>query len=148
MIAIHPGITYKPWHWVTALNYGCDVGEIDVYDSMSPALSTSLKQQIVAILFFYLRKKRNHREVSLTKGTCKIIQSNFFLCRYKHCQSQVGSSDCGLVSLAFVYVPAKGEDPSNYTFNQGKMRNHLFKCILHGRITDFPVTRIGYRKKK
>ena len=32
-------------HWVTASNYGCDVGEIDVYDSMSPALSTSLKQQ-------------------------------------------------------------------------------------------------------
>ena len=122
---------------------------------MSPALSTFLKQQIAAILFFYLRKKRNHSEVSLTKVTCKIIQSNFFLCRYKHCQSQVGSSDCVLVSLAFsvsatayAYVPAKGEDPSNYTFNQGKMRNHLFKCILHGRITDFPVTRIGYWEKK
>ena len=111
---------------------------------MSPAPSTFLKQQQ---FFFYLRKKRNHREVSLTKVTCKIIQSNFFLCRYKHCQSQVGSSEYGLVSLAFAYVPAKGEDPCNYTFNQGKMRNHLFKCILHGRITDFPVTRIGYRKK-
>ena len=109
------------------------------------ALSTSLKQQQ---FFFYLRKKRNHREVSLTKVTCKIIQNNFFLCRYKYCQSQVGSSDCGLVSLAFVYFPAKGEDPSNYTFNQGKTRNHLFKCILQGRITDFPVTRIGYQEKK
>ena len=78
----------------------------------------------------------------------QIIQSNFFLCRYKYCQSQVGSSDCGLFSLVFAYVLAKGEDPSNYTFNQGKMRNHLFKCILQGRISDFPMTRIGYQKKK
>lgn len=37
-------------HWLTISTLGCAAGEVDVFDSSSPHLSTSLKNQIAALL--------------------------------------------------------------------------------------------------
>ena len=37
-------------HWVTISTIACDNGEVDVFDSMTPALTDSLKNQIAALL--------------------------------------------------------------------------------------------------
>ena len=52
--------------------------------------------------------------------------------RYKYCQSQVGSSDCGAFALAFASAIAKGDDPSQYTYDQMQMRDHLHRCLSRG----------------
>ena len=64
---------------------------------------------------------------------------NCFTYRYKYCQSQNGSADCGLFAIAFASVIAKREDPSCYNFNQQTMRDHLHQCLSNGVFTDFPV---------
>lgn len=41
---VHAGIGVRPtYHWAMVSTIGCGLGEITVYDSMSPHLTTSLK---------------------------------------------------------------------------------------------------------
>ena len=44
-------------HWVAISTIGCKLGEVNVYDSMRPALTKSLKKQISAILCLPIQKK-------------------------------------------------------------------------------------------
>ena len=53
---------------------------------------------------------------------------------------QQGSRDCGIFALAYATELAHGFDPSNFIFDQSKMRDHLFKCLENNRLTRFPKT--------
>ena len=37
-------------HWITFSIYGCETGVVDVYDSLSPTVTSSMHQQIAAII--------------------------------------------------------------------------------------------------
>ena len=53
-------------------------------------------------------------------------------------QTQQGGVDCGLFAIAFAYELADGNDPSDVSFDQGKMRQHLVQCLEKGRLEAFP----------
>ena len=53
---------------------------------------------------------------------------------------QQGSRDCGIFALAYATELADGFDPSNFIFDQSKMRDHLFNCLENNRLTHFPKT--------
>ena len=59
-------------------------------------------------------------------------------------QMQRGSGDCGLFSLAFAACLASG---CQRLFDQGKMRNHLHKCLQKGELTMFPIMKERKPKK-
>ena len=66
-------------HWVAISTIACKLGEVNVYDSMRPALTESLKRQISAIL-------------------CLPIQKEQFTLKYEHLHSYL------LLVLLFTYV--------------------------------------------
>ena len=37
-------------HWITLSTYGCDLGVVNIFDSLTPAITSSLKEQIAALL--------------------------------------------------------------------------------------------------
>ena len=51
-----------------------------------------------------------------------------------------GGCDCGLFAVAFAETAlANGIPPGKFTFDQSKMRKHLYACLQKGRITMFPT---------
>ena len=52
-------------------------------------------------------------------------------------QTQQGGVDCGLFAFAFAYELADGNDPSDVSFDQGKMCQHLVQCLEKGRLEAF-----------
>ena len=48
-----------------------------------------------------------------------------FTMRHIEVQMQHGSSDCGLFAIAFTTLLCERKDPSEYSLQQNKMRNHL-----------------------
>ena len=46
----------------------------------------------------------------------------------------------GIFALAYAMELAHGFDPSNFIFDQSKMRDHLFNCLENNRLTRFPKT--------
>ena len=53
-------------------------------------------------------------------------------------QQQHGTLDCGLFSIAFAVEMCLGHNPQYASFNQQKMREHLYMCFRNGVITAFP----------
>lgn len=53
-------------------------------------------------------------------------------------QQQHGTIDCGLFSIAFAVEICLGRNPQYASFDQKKMREHLFTCFRNGAITAFP----------
>ena len=47
-------------------------------------------------------------------------------------QQQKGTSDCGLFCIANSVALANGIDPSTVSWDQNKMRDHLYKCFEQG----------------
>ena len=68
--------------------------------------------------------------------------------RYKQCQQQTNSSDCGLFAVAFAAVLASGGHPSSFRFHQESMRGHLHSCLQNGLLSSFPTRRIGRENRK
>lgn len=56
---------------------------------------------------------------------------------------QLGTYDCGLFSVAFATAAAFGRDPDTCRFDQTKMRKHLYKCFLDGKLTPFPQQKVS-----
>ena len=48
-------------HWVTIYTYGCDLGFVDIYDSLPPTMSSSLQRQIAVIVCL----PPTHREINI-----------------------------------------------------------------------------------
>ena len=72
----------------------------------------------------------------------------FPTCRYRLCEAQNGSADCGLFALAFASVLASGKHPSSHHFDHQRMRAHLHACLTTGTFSAFPVLRVGRENKK
>lgn len=53
-------------------------------------------------------------------------------------QQQHGTIDCGLFSIAFAVELCLGRNPQHASFEQKKMRDHLYSCFTNGVITSFP----------
>ena len=65
-------------------------------------------------------------------------------------QVQQGGVDCGLFAIAFAYELAAGNagNPSDVSFEQGKMREHLVKCLERGLFKPFPRNKVTPRFSK
>ena len=106
-------------HWLTVSTIGAeDEAEVYVYDSMYPSVGTYTKKEVASIL---CTKKKAIK--------LKIMDV----------QMQAGGSDCGLFAVAFATALANGIPPGKFTFDQSKMRKHLYACLQKGRITMFPT---------
>ena len=108
----------KATHKVTVSTIGCIAGEVNVFDSMPPAPTTDLLNQVAALL-------------CSPQDTVKV--------KYIDVQMQDGSSDCGLFAIAFATTLANGIQPGRCFFNQGAMRSHLMKCLQEQNMTEFPI---------
>ena len=51
-------------------------------------------------------------------------------------QMQAGGCDCGLFAVAFA---TNGIPPGKFTFDQSKMRKHLYTCLQKGQLVMFPT---------
>ena len=109
---------FKYRHWVTISTIGCTTGEVNVFDSLPPAPTTDMINQIAAIL-------------CTPKDTIRV--------RYIDVPMQEGYSDCGLFAIAFATALAYGKQPGRCFFDQGTMRVHLVKCLQEQNMTEFPL---------
>ena len=51
---------------------------------------------------------------------------------------QHGNTDCGLYAIAYTTELAFGHDPTDFTFDQSQLRDHLLNCLTSRTITRFP----------
>ena len=87
-------------HWVTVSTIGCREGEINIFDSYSPALTSHLMNHIAALL-------------ATPNATINM--------KYMDAQMQCGSADCGIFAIEFATTLANGEKPGGYYFDQSHM---------------------------
>ena len=104
-------------HWICLSNISCLPNICNVYDSMSPQYSSSIVTQVAVIM--------------------KCSQACFTILCHISVQMQCGSSDCGLLTIAFATFLCEKKDPSKYSFQQSKMRNHLKECSRSRRCAAF-----------
>ena len=114
-------------HWVTISTIGCKDGEIKAFDSLPPATTSDLKNQVAALL-------------CTTKDAIQV--------KYMDTQMQSSSNDCGIFAIAFATALANGEHPGAYQFDQPKMRKHLIDCLEAQFTSTFPVKRTRADKYK
>ena len=105
-------------HWITITTIGAQEGEVLVYDSLYPSVSSCVKRQIAALL------ATDHDKITL---------------KHMDVQMQSGTYDCGLFAIAFATTLVHGELPGRFLFDQDSMRRHLVRCLELGEMTMFPV---------
>ena len=114
-------------HWVTASTIGCQEGEIYVFDSLPPAPTAHLVNQIAALL---------------------ATQKSSIQVKYVDTTMQCGSMDCGLFAIAFAAALANGDLPGGLQCIQSKMRAHLLHCFETQCVTPFPISRKRRRAQR
>ena len=82
-------------HWVMVSTTACTEGEINIFDSYPPALTSHLMNQIAALL-----------------ATPNAIIN----VKYMDAWIQCGSADCGIYAIAFATTLASGEKPGGLLF--------------------------------
>ena len=98
-------------HWVTLSSIS---GKVVIYESLYRMVNESLKWQLV---YTYKELCKDDRSLDITV----VLQ-----------QQQKGTSDCGLFCIANSVALANGIDPSTVSWDQNKMRDHLYKCFEQG----------------
>ena len=91
-------------HWIVVSTVGCQLGHINMCDSLHMTLSKNIKKVIADLL--------RHQGSNITLNHCDV-------------QWQSGSSDCGVFAIAFATAICAGHNPAAIVFNQRKMREHL-----------------------
>jgi Ulp1 family protease len=114
-------------HWITISTLGCRQGEVDVFDSLSPKITSTMELQISALL---ATKTKN---ITL---------------RHRRCHKQKGAFDCGLFALAYAGMLAEGKHPSAFHLNQANLRTHFHSCLENGVYSQFPTLRTGRENRK
>ena len=109
-------------HWVTTSYHSDNVMLYDSACSESRELSPSLEKQICEI---YQPAKKNGM---ITVTVVPV-------------QQQVGSTSCGLYSIAAALNAALGENLRKVTYEPSQMRDHLEKCFDQQKLTPFPSGR-------
>ena len=80
---------------------------------------------------FYIKKVEGFDKLSVTQASSIQVLP---------VQQQKGAADCDCFVIAFAVLAAFSECPSQYTFKQGKMREHLRVCFEQGYFVTFPST--------
>ena len=106
-------------HWVVVTNIGCEENKIKVYDSLYRELSANDKMILAALLN--------------TTFPNMIIE-------WPRMQRQEGLSDCALFATAVAISLCSGHDPSEQTYDQSVMREHLAMCFMCEELALFPLT--------
>ncbi|XP_019851199.1 PREDICTED: uncharacterized protein LOC109581489 isoform X18 [Amphimedon queenslandica] len=57
-------------------------------------------------------------------------------------QQQEGYTDCALFSIAYAVELCLGNNPENSCFDQGQLRNHLYKCFVNKSLIPFPKQKV------
>ena len=119
-----------PSHWVCVSNLNCDVGTVNLYDSMFsiPTENGSVVRQICTIL----------RSLCLSNMKINVV----------NIKQQVGGTDCGLFSLAIATDLCFGIDPFLADYIQEEMRQHLEMCFQMQHIARFPSRNREIASKK
>lgn len=104
-------------HWVVVSTAGCQVGHINIYDSLNQNFTDDFAAQVTGLLSFAGKTVR---------------------LQWPEVQQQKGGSDCGLFAIANSLTLCRGEDPRSVQYHQGQMRTHFFSCLQAGVLTPFP----------
>ena len=87
-------------HWITVSTFGCDLGEINYYDSLFKGkITDSVKKQICNLLHSKEKKIKVH------------VMS---------VQQQKNNTACGIYAIAFAYFIANNTDPSIVSLDKTK----------------------------
>ena len=98
-------------------------GKVIIYDSLNSQPTHDLYKQLARIY----------------SPDCDVIPDIY---QSVVANKQQRSCDCGIFTLAYATELANGFDPSNFIFDQSKMRDHLSNCLKNNRLTCFPKTLI------
>ena len=108
----------------------CLPGDVSIMDSMFRGkVNHHVQQQICSIM---------HCSMNTIKATVLPLQK------------QTNGIECGLYALAFiVYLLENNKYPTEVSFNQNQMRNHLLKSFESNQISGFPIssTKKGIKRK-
>lgn len=115
-------IFIDPGHWARLSNKFCELGEVELFDSMlsAPSEDCPITKQACCIT-----KSQNTTESSLTINVIGV-------------QTQIGGADCGLFSISMAFDLCCGIDPFTQRVDQDQMRTHLLQCFEKEEITSFP----------
>ena len=105
-------------HWICIININCAHGSVKVYDNLYTSLTPLTKLQIADLL-----------QIQQSKKIDVLIQPVV---------AQTNSVDCGMYAIAYATSLCFGDDPCLLKFNGRNIRQHLWKCILAGKLTPFP----------
>lgn len=101
-------------HWIVATTVGCSAGEVIVFDSLYSSVDTATLNLLKQLFGVHIKVK------------------------LERCPQQIGGRDCGLFAIANCTALAYGSHPSNASFNQDAMRQHLLNCLESFYFTPFP----------
>ena len=111
-------LNFSGVHWIMISESGCLPGEVNVFDSMPSAdLPKRAKEQIASIICTPKHK---------------------FILNFQATQTQVGSNDCGVFSIAFSTSLCAGVNPAAVFYHQTLLRRHLINLLVKGEISPFP----------
>ena len=105
-------------HWCTLSNLGCSEGEVKVYDSLYPSVSTATLRVIASLMF---------------------STASQLVVRMMDVGRQSNGSDCGVLAIAFAYDVCNGSDPCKVKFDHKCIRQHLATCLEKCSLSRFPV---------
>ena len=107
-------------HWICASNRFSPPGMVYVYDSLPSCSinSSSLHRQIATIMK---------------------AEDAAFIVKHVDVQRQLGSSDCGLMAIAFAASLCSGLDPHTLKYDQSKLRSDFLSGIESGCLLPFHI---------
>ena len=108
-------------HWVAVSTINSLPGQIFVMDSMFKGrISYHIQRQICSIMH------------------CPLNRINAIIIPV---QQQTNGIDCGIYALAFIqYLLEHKQYPTEVSFDQQQMRNHLLRSLKENKISKFPAT--------
>ena len=108
-------------HWLEISRINCLPGEVFIMDSMFRGkINHHVQRQICSIM---------HCSMNTIKATVLPLQQ------------QTNGIDCGLYALAFiVYLLENNKYPTEVSFDQNQMRNHLLKLFESNQVSGFPFS--------
>ena len=110
-------------HWVCVSSIGCQLGVVNLFDSM-------IKNEISKDIY---------------DQVCNLIGEEIFeKIQVINVHQQDNAYDCGLFAVAFATCLAFGIELNSVLFDVSLMRDHLIKCLKNDSIECFPV--ISYLK--
>ena len=109
-------------HWIVASNMECKKGVVNAYDS----LFTFLDVETLNTINNYFGEQNAKRRVQ-----CKMVEI----------QTQKGTKDCGVFTVAFLTSLAYNQDPADgpIQYYQDRLRSHLYDCFIRGKLIPFPT---------